>query len=146
MTPPSGRCVNWINRTVTWLAVIVGAWCSCGMAAEPARRQFDLPAAPAEQSLKQFSAQSGLGVLFVSESVAGVRTNAVNGSFTPREALDLLLVDTSLIATQDEGSGSLRVRRNRDSNVRRVTQATAAERRPRPQSDLAPDPSATETP
>src|SRR5687768_9257374 len=103
MTPPSGCCVNRIHRAMAWIAIVAAAWCSWGTAAEPTRRNFDLPAEPAEQSLKRFSAQSGLGVLFVSESVAGVRTNAVKGSFTPREALDLLLADTSLIATQDEG-------------------------------------------
>jgi hypothetical protein len=56
-------------------------------AAESAKQPFDLPGGLAEQSLKEFARQSGLEVLFVSDSVANVRTNAVKGAFTAREAI-----------------------------------------------------------
>ena len=85
-------------------------------ASEALKRPFDLAPGAAETSLKQFSLQSGLEVLFISESVASVRTNAVKGSYTPREAIDLMLAKTQLIAVQDKATGALRVRRSNDPN------------------------------
>ena len=70
-----------------------------------ARRQFDLPAGEAAASFKQFIAQARVQLLYVSDDVAGVRTNAVKGEFTPREAIDRLLAGTRLAAVQtDHGS------------------------------------------
>jgi outer membrane receptor protein involved in Fe transport len=79
--------------------------------AAPAAKAFDLPADAAEVSLKKFSVQSGLEVLFVTEVAANVRTNAVKGSYAPREAMDLMLAGTPLVATQDPRTGALKVSR-----------------------------------
>lgn len=89
---------------------------STAHASEALKRPFDLAPGAAETSLKQFSLQSGLEVLFISESVASVRTHAVKGSYTPREAIDLMLANTQLIAVQDKATGALRVRRSNDPN------------------------------
>lgn len=72
---------------------------SANPAAHPEPKSFDLPAEPAEKSLKKFSAQSGLEILFATETTAGVRTNAVKGTFPPHEAIDLMLAGTGLVAT-----------------------------------------------
>ncbi|MBL9200346.1 MAG: TonB-dependent receptor, partial [Opitutaceae bacterium] len=80
-------------------------------AAESAKRIFDLPADRAEVSLKRFAAQSGVEVLFTTEAVASVRTAAVQGEFAPAEALGRLLMGTTLVARQTEGSGMFLVRR-----------------------------------
>jgi len=78
-------------------------------AGEDDKRNFDLPAGQAEPSLKQFSEQSGHQLLFPTELVKGVRTNAVKGEFTSREALDRMLANTSLTAGQDMKTGAFAV-------------------------------------
>ncbi len=73
------------------------------------KRRFDVPAGKAEKALKVFSEQAGRGVIFVTEKVRDIRTMAVKGEFTPREALELMLQRTGLAATQDEKTGALAV-------------------------------------
>lgn len=91
-------------------------------AAEPARISFDLPAATADKSLKLFSEQSGLEVLFLTETATAVRTNAVKGHFTAREAVDRMLAGTNLKAAQNEKTGAVRIVPNADPNAPRVAQ------------------------
>ena len=62
-----------------------------------------------EQALKQFSARSGLEVLFVSASAANVRTNAIKGDYTPRDAIDRMLAGTKLAAMHEEKTGAIRI-------------------------------------
>ncbi|MFI5335634.1 MAG: TonB-dependent siderophore receptor [Opitutales bacterium] len=80
-------------------------------AAAESRQTYDLPAGEAPTTLRQFSEQSGREVLFAAEAVRGVHTNAVHGEYTPREALDLVLADTALVAVADPQSGALAVSR-----------------------------------
>jgi iron complex outermembrane receptor protein len=91
-------------------------------AAEPARKSYDLPAGDAAVRLKQFSETSGRETLFAAEAVRGVRTTAVKGEFTPKEALDHMLDGTGLVAVQDEKTGALAVRRDPDPNAPRAAQ------------------------
>ncbi len=93
------------------------------LAAAPLKMSFDLPAAPAEQALKKFSAQSGLEVLFVTATAARVTTNAVKGEFTPREAIDRLLAGTALVANEDAKSGAMKISKAADPNALRAAQA-----------------------
>jgi len=79
-------------------------------ATEP-RRTYDLPAGDAATTLQQFSERSGREVLFAAGTVRGVRTNAVRGEYGAREALDLMLAGTALVAVSDEQSGALAVNR-----------------------------------
>ena len=67
-------------------------------AAEPAKRSFNVPAADAEKSLKVFSEQARLEVLFPTALVSGVRTQPVSGDLPPREALTQMLAGTGLVA------------------------------------------------
>jgi outer membrane receptor protein involved in Fe transport len=76
-----------------------------------AKKQFDLPAADAEEALRRFSAQSDLPVMFPSEIAAHVRTNVVKGEFLPNEALDRMLAGTLLYAVQDQKTGALTILR-----------------------------------
>ena len=78
-------------------------------AAESGRVKFAIPAESAERSLKQFSEQSGLDVLFITQTAADVVTRPVEGEFAPKEAMDLLLLGTPLAATQDENTGAMKV-------------------------------------
>ncbi len=80
-------------------------------AADDPRRAFDLPAGPAETTLRVFSEQAGVQFIFSAASVGGVRTPAVKGEFTARDALDRLLAGTELHAVRDEKTGALTVGR-----------------------------------
>jgi hypothetical protein len=111
-----------------------------GTAAAVATRNFNLPADVAEKSLPRFAEQSGLEVVFATETVGKVRTNAVQGEFTAREAMDRLLSRTGLVAAQNSSTGALLV--SRDPNGQRAAQTTASDRPPR--QNQAPIPTAAE--
>lgn len=82
---------------------------AAAFAAEPTR-QYDLPTSTAETALKQFSEQSGAGVVFFSDAVKGIPTNAVKGQLTARDALTQLLAGTPLVITEDPKTGAFAVR------------------------------------
>lgn len=67
------------------------------MGAEVCRR-FDLPADDAAAAFRAFIAQSRVQLLYATDEIAGVRTAAVQGDFTPGEALSRLLAGTQLTA------------------------------------------------
>ncbi len=81
-------------------------------AAEANGRIFSLPADFIEPSLKRFSTQSGLQVLFPTDAVAAVRTQPVQGTFSALQALERMLAGTGFSVFQDPKSGALTVRRN----------------------------------
>ena len=88
---------------------------------------FNLPADRAENSLKRLSEQSGIEVLFPTDAVAGIRTNAVRGEMTARAALDAMLAGTGLVAVQGKNSNSLSVRRESTlSNAEKKAQGRPA--------------------
>ena len=97
--------------------VIVLAFCAglmaggvTGWAAE-AKTAFDLPADVLPTSMKRFAAQSGWEVLLPGDDFGGVRTKAVRGEMTSRQALDAMLVGTGLSVLQDTRSGAFTLRR-----------------------------------
>ena len=90
-------------------------------------RSFDLPSGPASVALKQFIAQAGVQVLYVAEEVSDVRTNAVKGEFTPREAVTRLLAHTVLTAVETE-NGAIAINRTADPNGQRAAHKRASDR------------------
>jgi iron complex outermembrane receptor protein len=96
---------------VAALCILSSAGVDALWAQDSAKRRFDVPAGAAEAALKQFSEQSGRGLLISTDTARGVRTNAVSGDFTAREALEQMLVDTGLVAAQDPKNGAFVVRR-----------------------------------
>src|SRR5262245_22797146 len=101
-----------LARVARWLGAMILVLGGSFLRAEDGRaltRKFDLPADVAESSLKRFSEQSGRGVMFVPERVKGVKTNAVQGEWTPAEALDQMLAGTRLVSTPDAKSGAFAV-------------------------------------
>jgi hypothetical protein len=91
-------------------------------AAEDARKAFDIPAGDALVALKQFTAQSGAQVLYSADELTGLKTRAIRGRFSPREALDALVAGQRLDVTQDGATGVLTIR------VRAASSATASSR------------------
>lgn len=102
-------------------------------AAESAKKTFNVPAGNAEATLREFSKQAGVQIVFDVDKVSGVRTAVVQGDYEPREALSRMFVRTGLVAVQDEKTGSLTVRRekpppNAAKNGSRAAPATASDR------------------
>ncbi len=83
---------------------LLGATVSfCGVAsswgaAEPVtpKRSYHLPRGDAATTLRQFATISGSPVLFMMDKVQGEQTNAVDGEYSPADALKLMLAGTSL--------------------------------------------------
>ena len=61
---------------------------------QAAQMDFSIPAQPLDRALRLFSEQSRHQVLFDEAAVSGQQAPAVNGRYTPREALDRLLSGT----------------------------------------------------
>jgi hypothetical protein len=72
---------------------------------------FDLPTGAAEQRLLELSEQAGVQILFPTDIVQDIQTNAIQGSLSPRSALERMLAGTTLIVAPEDGSGTLEVRR-----------------------------------
>ncbi|HKB89013.1 MAG TPA: STN domain-containing protein, partial [Opitutaceae bacterium] len=79
------------------------------LAADTTKKTFSIPAETADKSLKKFTDQSGLELLYSTELAAGVKTNAVNGDLEPAEAISRLLAGTGLSAVHDHDNGVFRV-------------------------------------
>jgi iron complex outermembrane receptor protein len=104
---------NFLQRRVAWLAIVfiaLARFLPFAGAAEAGQMSFDVPAGAANQTLKQFASQSGREIVFAPDSVNGVQTHAVQGNFTARQALDSMLTDTGLVASEDATTGALAVR------------------------------------
>lgn len=96
---------------VRLFAAVSLIWLSSSLfAAEPTRR-FDVRAGEASETLKQFAQQAGQRIVFPANEVRGVRTTAVQGELTVRDALARLLAGTDLRGAFDEKSGTFAVAR-----------------------------------
>lgn len=73
------------------------------------KKNFDIPAGDALAALKRFLAQSGEQLIYKTESLDGIRTQPVRGSFTAREALERMLSRTALSVARDEKDGVLAI-------------------------------------
>ncbi|MCX6951181.1 MAG: TonB-dependent receptor plug domain-containing protein, partial [Verrucomicrobia bacterium] len=75
------------------------------------RRFYALAPGDAAVTLKRFAEESGHQVVYLVDTVRGLRTNAVEGEFSAREALARLVANTGLTVREDEKSGALMVNR-----------------------------------
>ena len=113
-----------VDSILIW-AVLAGPLIA---AVEPAKRIFDVPADSAEKSLKLFSRQAKLEVIFPPKIAKDVRTNSVRGKFTPREALAAMLDKTGLVLFEDR-TGAFTIRReDEDPNGQRAARFTVGAR------------------
>lgn len=96
-----------LHLTAVWCSAVLMS--SALFAAEAGKKAYDLPADRAEKSLKQFSAQSGLEVLFPTRTVGRTRTNTVRGDLTAREAIERMLAGTGLVVTENPKTGAFTV-------------------------------------
>ncbi|WP_443751241.1 TonB-dependent receptor [Asticcacaulis solisilvae] len=92
-----------LMAAVSVLAVTAGT-----ASAQGAEKSFNIPAEPAAAALKDFARQSGQPVLAASADLNGVTTNAVTGSFQPRDALQRL-VDGKGLEIRTDANGAMLV-------------------------------------
>jgi outer membrane receptor protein involved in Fe transport len=97
------------RRVVAFVLLVIASIVAMAAPATATKR-FEISAGPAESTLKQFSAQSGVQLVFPTDRTQGVRTNAVRGAFTPREALERMLAGTPLVVVSDPETGALGVK------------------------------------
>ncbi len=119
-TKPAGR-LTYRNRSLIVRVAVAALLCvfclstipSATSAAEnpSGKKNYAIAPADAAESLKQFVEQSGEQVFYLLKNVQGVKTNAVNGQLTAREALHLLVARTKLEVVEDSRSGAFTVRR-----------------------------------
>jgi outer membrane receptor protein involved in Fe transport len=94
-------------------AVLAVLTASLFAAADDVRRSFAIPAGFASETLKRFAAQAGQEIVFASENVDRVKTNAVSGELTPQEAIGMMLANTGLRANRDAKTGTFAVREDK---------------------------------
>ena len=85
------------------------------IATETSRRDYDIPAGDAAETLQSFVEQSGEQVFFFVERVRGYQTNSLKGTYMSSEALALLLEGSQLNFVTDMATGAVMVR-SEDSN------------------------------
>lgn len=78
---------------------------------------FDVPAGDAAATIPAFAGQANREVMFPTEPVTGIRTDAVRGRLTARAALDRMLAGTVLMAVEDPASHAFVIRRKADPNA-----------------------------
>lgn len=111
---PLSSCLS--RRSIAVLIATSLAWTSAAFSAE-VKRTFNIAAGKAEVALKAFSEQSTHGVIFSTDAVAGITTNAVRGEFTPPDALARLVAGTGLTVQFDRETGGFAVKRASGPNA-----------------------------
>ncbi len=121
------------------MRLCVGLVLSCTLALaapEVAKKLFDLPRDRADRSLKRFSEQAGLEIVFSAQLARGVETQPVKGEMTPNAALDAMLAHTGLEAVQEPTTGAFSVRKRTAEKAKKADRAAlATNRRDRPGPD-----------
>ncbi|MGH7956761.1 MAG: STN domain-containing protein [Opitutaceae bacterium] len=107
----AGKYLIAFARSVGVIACVL-ACVSPAIAATAPNTAFDLPADSAEKSLRLFSRQSGIEVVFASGIAKRVRTQPVKDSMPARQALDTMLKDTGLVVFEDK-TGAFSIQRAR---------------------------------
>ena len=92
---------------------------------------LDLPADSLSASLRLLAKEADLQISFPPEDVAGLRSEPLQGDYTPREALSRLLKGTDLQAVEN-GADSIAVRRNM------AEPKSTSKQGPRPAEPMAP--------
>jgi len=100
---------SFFRRLLAVVFVTLASHAACASASAP--KSFQVTAGPAEKSLVQFQTQAGVQVVYPTDRVQGIRTNAVQGELTPRAALEKMVAGTPLVVVVDEKTGALGIRR-----------------------------------
>lgn len=108
-------------------------------AAEASRYRLDIASQPLLAALKALSDETGLEVMYFTDGLDGVQSNAVHGEFTEREALEIMLRGSRLTSVALAGQRAVAIRpledggsgnagRENDDAQTNVSQVPAEER------------------
>jgi iron complex outermembrane recepter protein len=104
-----------LRCTVSAAGLILGL--SGGMTSAQAQSYtFDIPAQSLSASLRDYARVSGQQIIFTNDLVAGYSGRPLHGSYSPSEALSLLLSGTGLVVERSS-SGALMIRHERHAAV-----------------------------
>jgi TonB-dependent receptor len=126
MCPPVVPPARWLRARLIVLGLLFTLSWQATVAAEPGTRPFRIPPGEASATLKQFAAQAEREIMFPADLLAGVKTNRVEGHFTPRSALDRLIANTGLSVVEDTRTGALMVVRPATAPTAPPSTATTA--------------------
>jgi iron complex outermembrane recepter protein len=98
-------------RRLVLLIVLVALVPAMRGTASTVKRHYEVSAGDAANTLRQFVAQSGEQIVYLLPRVRGVKTNALKGEFTAREALEQMLANTALVVVEDRRTGALLINR-----------------------------------
>lgn len=87
--------------------------CTVELGAKEEAVQVDIKAGDAVDSLKELSAQTELQLFYPSDSLKGVKTQAVSGNYLPSVVLERLLEGTPFVAVQDSATGAFAIIRRK---------------------------------
>ncbi len=85
------------QRTSSFVALAAAIAAALSPAAHADKLRFDIASGPAQQTLGEFIAQTGLQLLFDFEAVKGLTTRAVSGELEARDALAQMLQGTGFM-------------------------------------------------
>jgi iron complex outermembrane recepter protein len=72
---------------------------------EEVKKRFKLAEGNAARTLKQAARQGRVDIVFSADVVSGVKTQAIKGEYTPREAFNLMLKNSRFVAVKHRKSG-----------------------------------------
>ncbi len=96
-----------------WLAATVS--CAALLAGTAQAEEFNVPAGDLKVALDTYARQSGVAVLFSTQTIRGVRTGGVKGNLPANDALTKILAGTGLNAYRDP-DGSIGIGRQSSEN------------------------------
>ena len=97
------------NRFILPFVIYLFALSACSYQDEIS---LSIPEGQASYTLKEFSKQANVEIVFNTPSVVDVRTNAVVGNMAPIAAIELMLVGTPLVFERDPETGVFAVTSN----------------------------------
>lgn len=89
---------HWFARTGSLVAICLISGALAQDEPRSQARRYDIPAQPVSHALASFAQTSGVDVLLDEPQAAGRRSSPVIGSFSPPQALTILLGGTGLVA------------------------------------------------
>src|SRR3546814_380383 len=102
--------VSRVNSRTALMAGIAATMMWAAPAAAQERKSYTMPSGEAGQTVQRLAVQSGVQVMVPDADLAGIKTNAVNGSYTPVEALRLMLANKGLEVVESP-NGAVVIRR-----------------------------------
>ena len=115
ISPLEANCPVWV-----WPGLLLCLWILSsglmGCAPESSEKTFRLNVEEglATETLKEAARQAEVEFIFSSELVEGLRTPAIKGKYTPTDAFNLMLADSSLVIVRHRQSGVYSIQKSTD--------------------------------